>query len=236
MHGPANEWPDTSEWAQVRDEPLAADMEAAVQSCFSFGVIQSMVFLTGRRCINTHEMSLDSVGTMFQDTTTDGRPRGAAGVHNPYLRVPKTKDALDKIIGVKPIERYTVHVCWKDTCTHWWVYSKAHEVGECLPLCPACICPKCHTSRYKSVNGEIKARECFVMWDVFEQFFLDAHLCKAILQARKSRSAAFHCTPQCKRLRKDCVKKYQNFDPDQVQVSVVVLASSCLDPCALIHT
>lgn len=182
-----------SMWYGARDMPVAADAGASMITVGQYATMQKLAFLQSRQTIDGHNKTAAAALALLSDTVTldPSNPvaqpflRGENSVHNEYSRVPSSKRACDNAVGVPSADRYTLHVCWRDGCTHWWLHCPKCTHCPEGDACPVCFCPKCGTHRYKVVDGKARPRECFLMWDVFEQFFLDAQLCSGILKARR---------------------------------------------------
>lgn len=212
----------TSDWYQVRHEHTAEDAVHCSPTVFQFAARASVGFLSNMMTVKAFQASLKGTVLAYQaEVHLPARqpggdpprpfPRGDPAPDNPYCRFPASKYACDRVLGVQPLDRYELHLCWTDGCPYWWPFSTRHQRGTCdattnmpNPKCDRCICPRCGGRRWKQTDKGLLARRCWFMHDVLEQFLLDRDMCHGILSAMQNRdkqSATFHATARCNELR-----------------------------------
>ena len=128
---------------------------------------------------------------------------------------------------------YEVHLCPEGCCVRFGQLagSPCEHLAAC-DGCALCKCEQCGAARYTVVDGRTVAMlMCYLLHDVFKQFFLDAEWYAEVAPARAQQSADWCRTPEGKR----CTAALVAIGYDLAEVRITTLcdddaAHMCPDP------
>ena len=152
-----------------------------------------------------------------------GRLQGNPSPNNPNNRFPPSRHVCSLILGVPDLASYEVHLCPEGCCVRFGQLagSPSEHLAACGG-CALCECRLCGAARYAVVDGRtVAVLMCYLLHDVFKQFFLDADWYAKVAPARAQHSADWYRTPEGKRCTAALLAL--GYDLAEVRVSLLFL-------------